>query len=128
MGSAVVIPTIRALSLCSLLPELTFVFLSGEREIGTEGKILLLAREDKKLQGVGLQSRQLVRRLRVSVVLQNTPLQEGMGTSTVHTHWFCALSPVALPCAQVLLSIQPSGEQCLWMGSQVAVFSPVFIH
>ncbi|XP_040433636.1 proteasomal ATPase-associated factor 1 isoform X2 [Cygnus olor] len=30
----------------------------SEREIGTEGKILLLAREDKKLQGVGLQSRQ----------------------------------------------------------------------
>ncbi|KAM6292696.1 proteasomal ATPase-associated factor 1-like [Porphyrio hochstetteri] len=32
----------------------------SEREVGTEGKILLLAREDKKLQGVGLQSRQLV--------------------------------------------------------------------
>nr|XP_032637017.1 proteasomal ATPase-associated factor 1 isoform X1 [Chelonoidis abingdonii] len=32
----------------------------SEREIGTEGKILLLAREDKKLQGVGLQSRQPV--------------------------------------------------------------------
>ncbi|XP_071273985.1 proteasomal ATPase-associated factor 1 isoform X2 [Agelaius tricolor] len=32
----------------------------GEREVGTEGKILLLAREDKKLQGVGLQSRQPV--------------------------------------------------------------------
>ncbi|KAH0625276.1 hypothetical protein JD844_033733 [Phrynosoma platyrhinos] len=31
---------------------------TGEREIGTEGKLLLLAREDKKLQGVGLQSRQ----------------------------------------------------------------------
>ncbi|NXM27330.1 PAAF1 factor, partial [Oxyruncus cristatus] len=30
----------------------------SEREIGTEGKILLVAREDKKLQGVGLQSRQ----------------------------------------------------------------------
>uniref|UniRef100_A0A8C3JR55 Proteasomal ATPase associated factor 1 n=1 Tax=Calidris pygmaea TaxID=425635 RepID=A0A8C3JR55_9CHAR len=34
--------------------------LSCEREVGTEGKILLLAREDKKLQGVGLQSRQPV--------------------------------------------------------------------
>ncbi|NWZ85557.1 PAAF1 factor, partial [Poecile atricapillus] len=32
----------------------------SEREVGTEGKILLLAREDKKLQGVGLQSRQPV--------------------------------------------------------------------
>ncbi|XP_025065166.1 proteasomal ATPase-associated factor 1 isoform X2 [Alligator sinensis] len=32
----------------------------SEREIGTEDKILLLAREDKKLQGVGLQSRQPV--------------------------------------------------------------------
>ncbi|XP_054509816.2 proteasomal ATPase-associated factor 1 isoform X2 [Agelaius phoeniceus] len=32
----------------------------GEREVGTEGKVLLLAREDKKLQGVGLQSRQPV--------------------------------------------------------------------
>ncbi|NXW34207.1 PAAF1 factor, partial [Phaetusa simplex] len=32
----------------------------SEREVGTEGKILLLAREDKKLQGVGLQSRQSV--------------------------------------------------------------------
>ncbi|XP_042314844.1 proteasomal ATPase-associated factor 1 isoform X2 [Sceloporus undulatus] len=30
----------------------------SERETGTEGKLLLLAREDKKLQGVGLQSRQ----------------------------------------------------------------------
>ncbi|KAJ7418528.1 hypothetical protein WISP_58477 [Willisornis vidua] len=30
----------------------------SEREVGTEGKILLLAREDGKLQGVGLQSRQ----------------------------------------------------------------------
>lgn len=79
-----------------MLLELTFVFLSGEREIGTEGKILLLAREDKKLQGVGLQSRQPVRRLRLSIVLENTPLQDGMGTSTVHMHWFCAPSPVAL--------------------------------
>uniref|UniRef100_A0A8D2J0L6 Proteasomal ATPase-associated factor 1 n=1 Tax=Varanus komodoensis TaxID=61221 RepID=A0A8D2J0L6_VARKO len=32
----------------------------SEREVGTEGKLLLLAREDKKLQGVGLQSRQPV--------------------------------------------------------------------
>uniref|UniRef100_A0A8C5JJP5 Proteasomal ATPase-associated factor 1 n=1 Tax=Junco hyemalis TaxID=40217 RepID=A0A8C5JJP5_JUNHY len=32
----------------------------SEREVGTEGKMLLLAREDKKLQGVGLQSRQPV--------------------------------------------------------------------
>ncbi|KAL7983123.1 hypothetical protein Chor_010465 [Crotalus horridus] len=32
--------------------------LPSEREVGTEGKLLLLAREDKKLQGVGLQSRQ----------------------------------------------------------------------
>ncbi|NWW30920.1 PAAF1 factor, partial [Panurus biarmicus] len=32
----------------------------SEREVRTEGKILLLAREDKKLQGVGLQSRQPV--------------------------------------------------------------------
>ncbi|KAG5837270.1 hypothetical protein ANANG_G00237510 [Anguilla anguilla] len=29
----------------------------GEREVGTEDKLLLLAREDQKLQGVGLQSR-----------------------------------------------------------------------
>ncbi|XP_060538709.1 proteasomal ATPase-associated factor 1 [Pantherophis guttatus] len=34
--------------------------LPSEREVGTEGKLLLLAREDKKLQGVGLQSRQPV--------------------------------------------------------------------
>lgn len=52
-----------------LLLELTVVLLSGEREVGTEGKILLLAREDKKLQGVGLQSRQPVRRLGLSEVL-----------------------------------------------------------
>ncbi|NXN95327.1 PAAF1 factor, partial [Rhinopomastus cyanomelas] len=32
----------------------------SEREVGTEGKMLLLAQEDKKLQGVGLQSRQPV--------------------------------------------------------------------
>lgn len=32
----------------------------GEREIGTEGKLLLLAREDKKLQGIGLLSREPV--------------------------------------------------------------------
>ncbi|XP_070605558.1 proteasomal ATPase-associated factor 1 isoform X1 [Erythrolamprus reginae] len=32
----------------------------SEREVGTEGKMLLLAREDKKLQGLGLQSRQPV--------------------------------------------------------------------
>lgn len=32
----------------------------SEREIGTEGKLLLLAREDGKLQGVSLQSRQPV--------------------------------------------------------------------
>lgn len=32
----------------------------SEREIGTEGKLLLLAREDGKLQGVSLQSRQQV--------------------------------------------------------------------
>ncbi|XP_067995363.1 proteasomal ATPase-associated factor 1 isoform X2 [Melanerpes formicivorus] len=32
----------------------------SEHEVGTEGKLLLLAREDKKLQGVGLQSRQQV--------------------------------------------------------------------
>ncbi|CAN2391534.1 Proteasomal ATPase-associated factor 1, partial [Pristimantis euphronides] len=31
-----------------------------DREIGTEGKLLLLAREDKKLEGVSLQSRQSV--------------------------------------------------------------------
>nr|XP_056714558.1 proteasomal ATPase-associated factor 1 [Euleptes europaea] len=30
----------------------------SDREVGTEGKLLLLAREDKKFQGVGLQSRQ----------------------------------------------------------------------
>ncbi|XP_077197315.1 proteasomal ATPase-associated factor 1 isoform X1 [Paroedura picta] len=30
----------------------------SEREVGTEGKLLLLAREDKKFQGVGLHSRQ----------------------------------------------------------------------
>ncbi|XP_064414084.1 proteasomal ATPase-associated factor 1 isoform X2 [Latimeria chalumnae] len=30
----------------------------SDREVGTEGKLLLLAREDKKLQAVGLQSRQ----------------------------------------------------------------------
>lgn len=41
--------------------ELAVVLFPGEREVGTEGKILLLAREDKKLQGVGLQSRQPVR-------------------------------------------------------------------
>ncbi|XP_072257364.1 proteasomal ATPase-associated factor 1 isoform X2 [Pyxicephalus adspersus] len=32
----------------------------SDREIGTEGKLLLLAREDKKLEGVGLHSRQSV--------------------------------------------------------------------
>uniref|UniRef100_H3A1S2 Proteasomal ATPase associated factor 1 n=1 Tax=Latimeria chalumnae TaxID=7897 RepID=H3A1S2_LATCH len=32
----------------------------SDREVGTEGKLLLLAREDKKLQAVGLQSRQPV--------------------------------------------------------------------
>uniref|UniRef100_A0A8D0HNU9 Proteasomal ATPase-associated factor 1 n=1 Tax=Sphenodon punctatus TaxID=8508 RepID=A0A8D0HNU9_SPHPU len=32
----------------------------SDREIGTEGKLLLVAREDRKLQGVGLQSRQPV--------------------------------------------------------------------
>ncbi|XP_044142561.1 proteasomal ATPase-associated factor 1 [Bufo gargarizans] len=32
----------------------------SDREIGTEGKLLLLAREDKKLEGVSLQSRQSV--------------------------------------------------------------------
>uniref|UniRef100_A0A6I8NTM3 Proteasomal ATPase associated factor 1 n=1 Tax=Ornithorhynchus anatinus TaxID=9258 RepID=A0A6I8NTM3_ORNAN len=32
----------------------------GEREVGTEAKLLLLAREDRKLQAVGLQSRQPV--------------------------------------------------------------------
>lgn len=51
-----------------LLLELTVALLSGEREVGTEGKILLLAREDKKLQGVGLQSRQPVRSLKLSEV------------------------------------------------------------
>ncbi|MEE6522797.1 hypothetical protein FKM82_021406 [Ascaphus truei] len=35
----------------------TCVHLTGDRETGTEGKLLLLAREDKKLQGVCLHSR-----------------------------------------------------------------------
>ena len=34
--------------------------LIGEREVGTEGKLLLLATEDGELIGVGLQSRKMV--------------------------------------------------------------------
>jgi hypothetical protein len=33
----------------------------GDRETGTIGKLLVIAREDKTLQGVGLHSRQKVR-------------------------------------------------------------------
>jgi len=68
-GAAGVIQTVPSRLVVWPLLELTVVLLSGEREVGTEGKILLLAREDKKLQGVGLQSRQPVRSPRLSQVL-----------------------------------------------------------
>ncbi|XP_012501025.1 PREDICTED: proteasomal ATPase-associated factor 1 [Propithecus coquereli] len=47
-------------SYCSILLVYEKVLGSGEREVGTEAKMLLLAREDKKLQCLGLQSRQPV--------------------------------------------------------------------
>lgn len=73
-----------------MLLELIVVLLPGEREIGTEGKILLLAREDKKLQGVGLQSRQPVRSPRSGRALQNIPFSGGDGLHrAVVRAWCC---------------------------------------